>query len=190
MELWESFLWWALFSFGPPFLTLFIFFWTTYHQLGSGEANQTSRMILKQPIVLMAPLVTPFTFTVETRNDISSIKLDLDNGKVVETLSNSGSFRLSASYTGINFLITGISASIAIIWKSNLLWGHLQWGLWGFLEYAIMATLLAFTLLGCLLVSLFRYSFSLYGTDTCIKHELKSCPECSEMFSYYKLISR
>ena len=133
------------------------------------HVSAVAQMILKQPCLLLAPHITPFVFTLYTKNEymIDHIPIKMVNGKEIKILSVCNGYAFSPKLTIINSMMSMVFTIALFVWKC-------QWisNFWYICSVGVVALLLFFFLgvLGYKMVDGFDKDQQLYK---CMEHNIK-----------------
>jgi len=175
--LWESTCWWLLFAMAPSFiLAISVMFWNTcFVERGMCPQNYATNMVLKQPPLLVAPCVTPFTYGLVSTIDKDKEPKELENGKLMKSISLKGQFQVSIIFTIVNCIITIMSITAGLIWKGEQNMA---------VTFAVACpAILIFPVL--LFIFLDKVLMSKRSTEYCLKHGTKDCTDCCKFYGFY-----
>ena len=170
---------WILFTKLPTTLMVLIFtiivpclkLYKRYPDMHFGIVAQ---MILKQPCLLLSPLVTPFFFTlnVDEEKIIDDIPSNTINGKIIKKMSTYSSYALSPRLSVINSIISIIFSSGLLLWDnpSDAVFFYLWYCIFG-LSFFLLYTWHCIFLLDVYL--------------PCVEHDILECPDCTRLYSFY-----
>lgn len=188
-EMYENVLWWLVFCMLPSltFAFLVMFSRTCYKskiQCRSYYSNYSFNIILKQPSLIAAPVITPFMYGLKADTRIDYEVIDIDNKMAKH--SQNGYFEVNFNMTHVNNIFTVVFASAGLIVKAQMKMEVVISGAVGFL------TLTAFLLILMMLINhkekkKAENNFYEEETSLCIKHrsEKNTCIECMELYGFY-----
>ena len=190
----ESGLWWLLFTMLPT--SILVLIWTAgrpfldiWERRGRIPWLDIMHMTMKQPSVLLAPLITPFVFTMEGTKVSDKVPAKIIKEKNMKTLSCYGTFEWDARATAVNLAMSAVFTVLLLSWRSP--WIDNGWKIFGSFIIAAIILCLGFVFWGALL-SLEEKNedddlfFELdIDQRECVTHQIKECVECIEMYGFY-----
>ena len=179
---------WLSFTMMPSMIimsiaTLFLPCKKLYQQVGSPNIGAIIDIISKQPSLILAPLITPFVFTLNEIHICDLQPIKLIKGKRMKSLCCIGRYSYSEKFTFINTICCTISTISLLCWKGEWISNTLE-------AIFIVCSAMLMLRLG---IFWFRKIGGLKSIFTCTKHRKLDCLECIrryglfiEHFKYYE----
>ena len=182
---------WILFTKVPTMIMVIIFTiiipcFRLYKAYPDMHIGVVAKMILKQPCLLLSPLITPFFFTLNTENEkiIDDIPLKVTNSKSSKYVSTSTGYSLSSPLSIINTAISVVSSSALFSWIF-FPGPFLQIPIMLFFIYSLPLWCCCIDFFfPCLYCTCFKCAVSLDGKP-CVEHELMECVDCMKIYGFY-----
>ena len=135
-------------------------------------SNYSLTILLKEPPIIVAPLVTPFMYAPRTL-DFTRIE-DLKNRTSFEISSKMVFFEMDYRLCYINNIVTVCSASVGLVLKAQLKW-----------ELVLLSASLFLTITTGLLYMVRKLDAG--SSKRCFEHaeEKADCTECAEKYGLY-----
>ena len=179
-----SMLWWLLFTMLPTTLVVSISSFgipccDMYRKFGKVPWSDLVKMIqccLKQPSILLAPYITPYTFTMKKVYILDKSHAKKEYGKMVKKLDCYGSYVYSERFTIANAFFTMIGSVALLCWKGQRITGGIT-----------MITTIAIAFM-TFLFGFFVHKTTLkylHKKQCCPEHELLDCDACIEIYGFY-----
>ena len=130
---------------------------------------------------MLAPHITPFTFTIEDIYVSDQEPAKIVDGKQMKSLSCYGTFECELVSTGVNVALSTTFTVLLLAWKSP--WISDGWKIFGSIIIAAMITVF-----GSFFWLFFNDEEDMMETQViCIKHQKRKpeCVECIEQYGFY-----
>jgi hypothetical protein len=127
-------------------------------------------MILKQPCMMLAPLITPYCFTIGKIQVSDHLPVKIINEKKIKTLPCYGSYKCSKKVSRLNLILNMCFTLSILCWKGYLSTDSLK-AFGGAVALIISHVVLYFTTQ--------RDKIS-----KCIKHQKDDCLECIQLYGF------
>ena len=171
-EFWENVGLWILFSLVPSFiLALIIIFGRTFYKTSNccGWGNHSLGIIIKEPSIMIAPVITPF---MHAPRNIKQEKIKpLINGKGLKQLYKIYYFELDYRLSHLNNIVSCCLSCIGLMKFSKLN-----------LEFILLSSVLTLTVTAILMFLIMKSEDD--TSKTCLAHEKwkSECVECTTKF--------
>ena len=178
-----SMIWWLLFTMLPTTLVVSISSFglpccEIYKKFNIVSWRDLVKMIAKQPSIVLAPYITPYTFTMKKVYilDRSPARAEIESGKKIKKLDFYGSYVYSERFTIVNAFVTMIGSVTLLCWKS---------------KWISNGSMMITTIIVAVMVFLFGFLVHkgtkkfLRKNEVCPEHELLDCYACIETYGFY-----
>ena len=176
-----SMLWWLLFTMLPTtFVVLISSFgipcYEIYQKSGNVPWKELVKMIAKQPSIVLAPYITPYTFTMKKVHILDKLPAIKDSGKMIKKLDGYGSYVYSAKFTMANAFFTMIGSVALLCWKSQVI-----------TNASMMITIIVIAVMVFLLGFFVHKATVKYISkkQVCPEHQMLDCYDCIDMYGFY-----
>ena len=173
---------WLLFTKLPTTIMVIIFtvivpfirLKTKYPDMHFGIVAQ---MILKQPCLILSPLITPFFFTLNTDSEklIDHIPPKVINGKMFKTMSASTGYSMSFRLSIASSIMSVLLSLALFLWKS---------------KFGSSTLVLYLGICAIFTIWVYVWGYTVFGRSydgnlACVEHDVMECTDCMRNYAFF-----